>query len=123
MKKVLIVAGALFTLGAAPQAATAAPGGCIKYGIGGAIAGKLAGGHTWKGAAAGCLVGYLRRKQARNEISQREREILARHERQVDRDQGSRGYRDEGRSRYDDRRRGGFDPDGTGSLNRHSQSY
>jgi hypothetical protein len=64
MKKVLVGA-AMLALGslAAVPAAEARPGGCLKYGAAGAIAGKLAGGHTWKGAAAGCALGYWRRSR------------------------------------------------------------
>lgn len=121
MKKLLIIAGALTMLGTAPQPAAAQAGGCIKYGIGGAIVGKLAGGHTWKGAAAGCVVGYLRRRQARNEISEREREVLARHERQLEREQVAR--RDRPRGDRDGRGREfrdpfGEEPSDTGSLGR-----
>ncbi len=115
MKKLLIIAGALTMLGTSPQPAAAQAGGCIKYGIGGAIIGKLAGGHTWKGAAAGCVVGYLRRRQARNEISERERDVLARHERQLERERlarRERAPRDRGdRDRFDD-------PSETGSFAR-----
>jgi len=115
MKKLLIIAGGLTMLGAAPQPAAAQAGGCIKYGIGGAIIGKLAGGHTWKGAAAGCVVGYLRRRQARNEITERERDVLARHERQLERERSARrdpDFRGRGnRDRYDE-------PPETGSFAR-----
>ena len=126
MKKLLITAGALLMLGTAPQPAAAQAGCCLKYGIGGAIIGKLAGGHTWKGAAAGCVVGYLRRRQAKNEISEREREVLARHERQLesermarrDRPRGDREPRDRDfRDRYDS------DPSATGSLRRRYEGF
>ena len=113
MKKLLIIAGTVATLGMAPQAATAQPGGCLKYGLGGAIVGKLAGGHTWKGAAAGCVVGYLRRKQYK---SQQEREVLARHERQLERERTTRRNRDD-RDRYDD------SPSETGSAGRRQYGF
>ena len=54
-------------------AAEARPGGCLKYGAAGAIAGKLAGGHTWKGAAAGCALGYWRRSRHDRDYSRRGR--------------------------------------------------
>lgn len=119
MKKLLIIAGALAALSAAPQPAAAQPGGCIKYGLGGAIVGRLAGGHTWKGAAAGCVVGYLRRKQYRNQITQREREVLARHERQLEREQAGRRLDRDGTNprRYDD------EPSATGNIGRRSNQF
>jgi len=46
MKKVILAIAAVLTLGTAvPEAAVAKPGGCLKYGIGGAIAGHFAGAH------------------------------------------------------------------------------
>jgi hypothetical protein len=65
MRKMALVAAALLTLAAAPSSVEARPGGCLKYGLGGAVAGHVAGGHRWKGAALGCLVGiYQRRRHA-----------------------------------------------------------
>ncbi len=49
------------TFGAAP--AQAKPGGCLKYGAAGAIAGHYAGGHAVKGALAGCALGYAERRR------------------------------------------------------------
>ena len=46
-----------------PSAAHAAPGGCLKYGAAGAIAGHYAGGHAVKGALAGCALGYVERRR------------------------------------------------------------
>ena len=43
--------------------AQAAPGGCLKYGAAGAIAGHYAGGHAVKGAIAGCALGYVERRR------------------------------------------------------------
>ena len=43
--------------------AQAAPGGCLKYGAAGAIAGHYAGGHAVKGALAGCALGYAERRR------------------------------------------------------------
>jgi hypothetical protein len=46
MKKVILAIAAVLTLGTAvPESAVAKPGGCLKYGIGGAIAGHFAGAH------------------------------------------------------------------------------
>ena len=98
MKKALLAIAAVLTLGpAVPETAQAKPGGCLKYGIGGAIAGHFAGGHRWKGAAAGCALGIYQRRRA---------ERLAR-ERAVQRDRPDR---------YERRER--FDPDATGSVPR-----
>jgi hypothetical protein len=63
MRKMALVAAAMVTLAAAPSSAEARPGGCLKYGLGGAVAGQLAGGHRWKGAAIGCLVGIYQRRR------------------------------------------------------------
>jgi hypothetical protein len=46
------------------SAAEAKTGGCLKYGLGGAVAGHFAGGHGMAGAAAGCALGAYRRHQA-----------------------------------------------------------
>jgi hypothetical protein len=45
----------------------AAPGGCLKYGLAGAVAGHYAGHHAFKGAVLGCIAGIARRKQYLNE--------------------------------------------------------
>src|SRR3954451_2955697 len=64
MKKAIIAIAAVVTLGAANfDAAMAEPGGCLKYGLGGAVAGHFAGGHRWKGAALGCALGIYQRRQ------------------------------------------------------------
>jgi len=43
--------------------AEAKPGGCLKYGVAGAVAGHVAGHHAIKGALIGCATGiYLRHK-------------------------------------------------------------
>lgn len=48
---------------AAPPSAEAKPGGCLKYGAAGAIAGHAAGHHAVKGALIGCATGiYIRHK-------------------------------------------------------------
>lgn len=41
--------------------AEAAPGGCLKYGAAGAVAGHVAGGHAVRGALLGCAAGMYRR--------------------------------------------------------------
>jgi hypothetical protein len=117
MTKAAIAAFAVFMLGAAlPERAEARPGGCLKYGLGGAIAGHFAGGHRWKGAAAGCALGYYQRR--RHETAERAR--------MRDRDRGDY-TRDIERPRSvdrdraygaDDRRR--YDPEETGTLRRRT---
>ena len=97
----VLVGVAMLGLGSivAIPAAEARPGGCLKYGAAGALAGKLAGNHTWKGAAAGCALGYWRR---------------SRHDRELAR--GRRGYEGGG---YAQRR--GYDE--TGSIGRGYTRY
>ena len=76
MRKWVFVAAAMVALGAAPNAAEARPGGCLKYGLGGAVAGHVAGGHRWKGAALGCALGiYKRRQEARSRDLGRSRPV------------------------------------------------
>jgi hypothetical protein len=104
MRVTLTLAAALLALGTAGPA-QAKPGGCLKYGVGGAVAGKLAGGHTWKGAAAGCALGYLRRRQYNREAAERRR---------LDDGRAAERRRDD-RPRSVERRRG-LDPDETGGL-------
>ena len=43
--------------------AQAKPGGCLKYGAAGALAGHAAGGHAVKGAIAGCALGLYERRR------------------------------------------------------------
>jgi hypothetical protein len=101
MRKIILVGAAVIGLGAmAPEATEARPGGCLKYGVGGAVAGHFAGGHRWKGAAAGCALGMYQRRRA---------ERLAR-ERQLEQDRYARADRYERRSR--------INPDVTGTLPR-----
>ena len=85
MRKFALVVAAMLTLAAAPSPAEARPGGCLKYGLGGAVAGHVAGGHRWKGAALGCALGIYERR--RHEARSRE----------LDRSRSA------GRDRYDDR--------------------
>ncbi|BAK82734.1 hypothetical protein D3W54_14135 [Komagataeibacter medellinensis] len=48
-------------------AASAEPGGCLKYGAVGAVGGHVAGQHTMLGAAAGCITGMYKRHEYRKE--------------------------------------------------------
>jgi hypothetical protein len=61
------------TLLGAPQV-EAKPGGCLKYGIAGAVAGHYAGHHAMKGAIAGCIAGMARRKAYNNEMAKQREE-------------------------------------------------
>ena len=68
MKKIALAATIMLSFGvvAGPAEAQIRPGGCLKYGVGGAVAGHFAGGHRIKGALAGCALGvYQRRKYER----------------------------------------------------------
>jgi hypothetical protein len=105
MRKIALVAAALLALTAAPSSAEARPGGCLKYGLGGAVAGHVAGGHRWKGAALGCLVGIFQRRRhaARHRYQDRSRSVE------------QRRYDDRGPSYGRDRTRN-YDPNVTGST-------
>jgi len=46
-----------------PPQTEAKPGGCLKYGAAGAVAGHYAGHHGVKGAVLGCAAGIARRHQ------------------------------------------------------------
>lgn len=75
MKKIARAAAVMLSFGIAAGAAEAQsrPGGCLKYGLGGAVAGHFAGGHRIKGALAGCALGiYQRRKYEREAREQNE---------------------------------------------------
>ena len=86
MKKIALVTAVLLTLGASSGVAEARPGGCLKYGLGGAVAGHVAGGHRWKGAAIGCVLGIYQRRRHLARSRELERSRTA------------------DRNRYDDRR-------------------
>jgi hypothetical protein len=102
MRKFVIAAAAALTLGASAEVAEARPGGCLKYGVGGAVAGHFAGGHRWKGALAGCALGIYQRRK---------------HERSLARDRNR--YEERGRSSQEaDSRRRPRDADTTGSFAR-----
>ena len=71
---------------------SAEEGGCLKYGVGGAVAGHFAGRHTMRGAAIGCGIGAEKRHRAREEERAQERAY-------------QQGLRDRGdRDGYDSRR-------------------
>lgn len=71
---------------AACATAQAEPGGCLKYGAAGGVAGHFAGHHTVLGAAGGCAAGAWRRHEYRK------------HERAAAREhRDERGYANAGR--------------------------
>jgi hypothetical protein len=75
VKKIALAATLMLSFGIASGTAEAQnrPGGCLKYGLGGAVAGHFAGGHRIKGALAGCALGiYQRRKYERQVREQNE---------------------------------------------------
>jgi hypothetical protein len=75
MKKTMLVAAVMLGLGAAPGSAEAQsrPGGCLKYGLGGGVAGHFAGGHRIKGALAGCALGIYQRRKYEREVREQNR--------------------------------------------------
>jgi hypothetical protein len=70
MRKIALAATVMLSFGIAAGSAEAQsrPGGCLKYGLGGAIAGHFAGGHRIKGALAGCALGIYQRRQYEREV-------------------------------------------------------
>ena len=70
MRKIALAATVMLLFGIAAGSAEAQsrPGGCLKYGLGGAIAGHFAGGHRIKGALAGCALGIYQRRQYEREV-------------------------------------------------------
>jgi hypothetical protein len=70
----LVWAGAVvlsFGLSVGSVEAQSRPGGCLKYGLGGAVVGHFAGGHRLKGALAGCLAGMYQRRKYEREARER----------------------------------------------------
>ena len=114
MRNIVFAAAAMLTLGAAPGPAQAQPGGCLKYGLGGAVAGHFAGGHRLKGALAGCALGVYERR--RYEARLREERARQERRRSEERDRVSRRDRiEEPRSAGRERAREP-DADETGST-------
>ncbi len=74
MRTAKLAIGALATaaLLGAPHV-EAKPGGCLKYGVAGAVAGHYAGHHAVKGAVAGCIAGMVRRHEYKKQM-EREKE-------------------------------------------------
>src|SRR5918995_5472267 len=101
MRKIALAAIVMFSLGIAAGLAEAQsrPGGCLKYGLGGAVVGHFAGGHRVKGALAGCLAGMYQRRKYDREAQERagpKRTVERRREPLPDSD----GNRPNSRSRY-----------------------
>ena len=67
MSKFLLVPVLAFGLLAWPPTADAKPGGCLKYGAAGAVAGHMAG-HGVVGAVAGCALGVHKRREYKREM-------------------------------------------------------
>jgi hypothetical protein len=115
MRKMALIGAAMLALAATSSSVEARPGGCLKYGLGGAVAGHFAGGHRRKGAAVGCLVGIYQRRRhdARARYHDRSRTV------------GQRRYDDRGPSYGRDRdvtgSTGGFDRGG--SFSRSQSRY
>ncbi len=64
-----LIAAAVLAGSAAP--AMAEPGGCLKYGAAGAVAGHVANKHTVMGAVGGCAVGMYQRHKYRKSIAEK----------------------------------------------------
>ncbi len=117
MKIVGVTVAALALWAAVPAAAEAKPGGCLKYGLGGAVAGHFAGGHRWKGAAAGCVLGIIQRRRYENAQQQRTPPRRMDREERRDRDEDlvarNRSRNVDPEATGSVQRRGDFESDGT----------
>ncbi len=114
MKIVAVTFAAVALYAAVPNAAEAQPGGCLKYGLGGAVIGHFAGGHRWKGAAAGCVAGIVRRRhyEAQQRRERRPSEPEYRRERNDD-DRVARHRTRDPEETGSVRRRGDFETNGS----------
>ncbi len=138
MRQAVFAAAVALSFGvlAGPAEAQSRAGGCLKYGLGGAVVGHFAGGHRVKGAVAGCLAGiYQRRrydreareKAERNRTVERRREPLPEWDRNrqnprgpyedlgldIDRSPSGQASRLPERGRNADRNREGFEQGGS----------
>jgi hypothetical protein len=52
--------------------AASKPGGCLKYGVAGAVAGHVAGHHAVKGAIVGCVAGMWRRHEYNKQMREQQ---------------------------------------------------
>lgn len=80
MKILAIAAVSAATLLSATYDVQAREGGCIKYGLGGAVLGHFAGGHGMAGAAAGCALGAYKRNRAEDRYRGYETGSIRRHD-------------------------------------------
>lgn len=71
---VSVFGGALLAIAMFGAPAQAKPGGCLKYGAAGAVAGHVAGGHAFKGAVAGCALGWYERRRYKQMMRERAKE-------------------------------------------------
>jgi hypothetical protein len=67
MLKFVLAPALALGLVSVPLIAEAKPGGCLKYGAAGAVAGHMAG-HGVVGAVAGCALGVHKRREYKREM-------------------------------------------------------
>jgi hypothetical protein len=68
MLKFILAPALALGLLAIPLGAKAKPGGCLKYGTAGAVAGHYAGHHGVMGAVTGCALGIHKRREYKREM-------------------------------------------------------
>jgi hypothetical protein len=68
MLKFILAPALALGLLAISHSAEAKPGGCLKYGAAGAVAGHYAGHHGVMGAVAGCALGIHKRREYKREM-------------------------------------------------------
>jgi hypothetical protein len=68
MLKFVLVPALTLALLTVSLTADAKPGGCLKYGAAGAVAGHYAGHHGVMGAVAGCALGIHKRREYKREM-------------------------------------------------------
>jgi hypothetical protein len=68
MLKLFLAPALALGLLAISVSADAKPGGCLKYGAAGAVAGHYAGHHGVVGAVAGCALGIHKRREYKREM-------------------------------------------------------
>ena len=67
MLRFILAPALALAFGAVPLTVEAKPGGCLKYGAAGAVAGHMAG-HGVVGAVAGCALGVHKRREYKREM-------------------------------------------------------
>ena len=68
MLKLILAPALALGLISVPLTVEAKPGGCLKYGAAGAVAGHYAGHHGVMGAIAGCALGMHKRREYKREM-------------------------------------------------------